>query len=137
MISNLSFSEALSDLVVLVQGVVQPVPLLICVLSLQVGQLKGVNLPLEILQQQAPIMLAEKYLVTEQHLGLSQELAGLDPGARLVDEHGHPVAHVLHQLLHCNDALLPYNFCHTRQKLSSQQSSIAMMRSCQREHIKG
>ena len=59
MISNLSFSEALPDLVVLVQGVIQPVPLLICVLSLQVGQFKGVNLPLEILQQQTPIMLAE------------------------------------------------------------------------------
>ena len=52
MISNLGFSEALSDRVVLVQGVVQPVPLLVRVLSLQVGQLKGVNLPLEILQQQ-------------------------------------------------------------------------------------
>ena len=57
--SNLGFSEALSDLVVLVQGVVQSVPLLVRVLSLQVGQLKGVNLPLEILQQQTPIMLAE------------------------------------------------------------------------------
>ena len=42
-----------------------------------------------------------------KYLGLREELAGLDPGARLVDEHRHPVAHLLHQLLHCNDALLP------------------------------
>ena len=52
MTSNLGFSEALSDPVVLVQRIVQPVPLLISVLSLQVRQLKRVNLPLEILQQQ-------------------------------------------------------------------------------------
>ena len=50
MLSNLGFRKALPDLVVLVQSIVQHVFLLICVLSLQIRQLKGVNLPLEILQ---------------------------------------------------------------------------------------
>ena len=60
-ISNLSFSKALPDLVVLVQGVVQPVSFLLRVLGLQVRQLKTVNFPLEILRQQ---VLSNSLVVT-------------------------------------------------------------------------
>ena len=42
------------------------------------------------------------------YLGLCQELAGLDPGAGLLDEHRHPTAHIFKQLLHCNNALLAW-----------------------------
>ena len=40
------------------------------------------------------------------YLGLCQELASLDPGAGLLDEHCHPTTHIFKQLLHCNNALL-------------------------------
>ena len=43
------------------------------------------------------------------YLGLGQELAGLHPGAWLLDQHCHPVTNVLQQLLHCGDALLVEN----------------------------
>ena len=40
------------------------------------------------------------------YLGLSEQLASLDPGAGLLNQHLHPVGHALQQVLQGDDALL-------------------------------
>ena len=40
------------------------------------------------------------------YLGLSEQLASLDPGAGLLNQHLHPVGHALKQVLQGDDALL-------------------------------
>ena len=147
--------------------IVEPVALLVRVLRFQVRQLKTVNLPLQVLDNNNNVIkssqslqfflfiglctyLRHNFLLSglsiqrsqpgtprmkdiyhpTNYLGLSKQLARLDSGAGLLNQHLHPVGHALQQVLQGDDALLAIEVDYLSNSMRNKDKNLLTMFPC-------